>query len=321
MRIAVVGVGVVGGYFGGYLAHAGEDVTFIDRGATLAALRDKGLRVDDVTAGFVVRPVKAADDPRSVGPVDIVLLAVKGWQVAGAIETVRPLLGPDTIVIPLMDGVEAPDQLAAAFGKQHAGGGLAVMFGSVIAHGHIRNTIPHTSLTIGELDGHTSERVAQLQKAFERAGVTVTISPDILSARWQKLLLVGPWSAVGAVTRAPLGVVLSIPETRRLLEGAMNEVAALARACGRKLPDDAVPHALADLDRGPATGIGNMRDILNGRPSELETEVGAVVRLARAAGVPAPIHRFFYASLLPQERRARHEIEFPVAEKEPAKAA
>ncbi len=213
------------------------------------------------------------------------------------------------------------DQLAAAFGREHAGGGVAVMFGHMIAPGHIRNAIPHTSVTIGELDGRGSERVTQLQKAFERAGVKVTVSPDILRARWQKLLLVGPWSAVGAVTRAPLGVVRSIPETRRLLEGAMHEVAALARARGRKLPDDAVERALAELDRAPETAIGNMRDILNGRPSELETEVGAVVRLARTAGVQAPIHTFFYASLLPQERRARHEIEFPVAEKEPARAA
>jgi 2-dehydropantoate 2-reductase len=321
MRVAVVGVGAVGGYFGGHLAHAGEDVTFVGRGKTLEALRKNGLEVDDVKDSFVVRPANATDDPRQVGPVEVVLLAVKGWQVAGAIETVRPLLATDSVVVPLMDGVEALDQLAAAFGKPRVAGGVAVMSGSVVAPGHIRNHIAHTSITIGELDGTTSPRMVRVQKAFEHAGVAASISPDITSARWQKLLLVGPWSAVGAVTRAPLGVVRSLPQTRRLLEAAMNEVAALARGRGASLPDDVVRHALAELDRGPAAGVGNMRDVLNGRPSELETEVGAVVRLGQAAGVQLPIHTFLYASLLPQEKRARKEIEFPTSEQESAKAA
>ena len=131
------------------------------------------------------------------------------------------------------------------------------MFGSMASPGHIRNNIEQTSITIGELDGSMSERMLLLHRSFEDAGVVCTISSDIISARWQKLLLVGPWSAVGAVTRAPLGVVRAIPETRRLLEGAMTEVAALARARGAKLPNDAVPLALAELDKGPAAGIGS----------------------------------------------------------------
>ena len=321
MRIAVVGVGAVGGYFGGHLAHGGADVTFVDRGRTLAALRANGLEVDDLKDSFVVRPVKATDDPRQAGRVDAVLLAVKGWQVAGAIETVRPLLSADSIVIPVMDGVEAPDQLAAAFGKSRAGGGVAIMFGAVVAPGHVRNKLAHTSIAIGELDGSMSERMINLHRAFESGGVACTISSDIISARWQKLLLVGPWSAVGAVTRAPLGVVRTIPETRRMLEAAMTEVAALARARGAKLPNDAVQLALAELDQGPAYAVGNMRDVLNGRPSELETEVGAIVRLGRAAGVQLPIHTYLHASLLPQEKLARKEIEFPSEVHEPAKAA
>lgn len=321
MRIAAVGAGVVGGYFGGHLAHAGEDVVFVERGATLQASREHGLQVDSVEGNFVVRPAQATDDPKSVGPVDVVLLAVKGWQVLGAIETVRPLIGSDTFVVPLMDGIEAPDQLAAAFGKQRVVGGLAVMFGSVVAPGHIRNTLTHTWVSLGELDGHVSERLDRLQKVFERSGVAAKIAPDILSARWEKLILVGPWSAVGAVTRAPLGVVRSVPETRQLLEGAMREVLAVARACGAALSGDTVKQAMASLDRGPATANGNMKDILAGRPSELETEIGAIVRLAQRVGIQVPRQEFLYASLLPQERKARGEIEFPAAEKEAPKAA
>jgi len=150
-----------------------------------------------------------------------------------------------------------------------------------------------------------------LQKAFESSGITARVIPDILSARWEKLILVGPWSAVGAVTRAPLGVVRDIPETRKLLQDSMNEVLALARACGAHVPDSIVNQSLASLDRAPANAIGNMRDIVEGRPSELETEIGAIVRLAQALKLEVPRLAFLYASLLPQERQARGEIQFP----------
>jgi 2-dehydropantoate 2-reductase len=312
MRIAVVGAGAVGSYFGGHLAHAGEDVTFLDRGATLQALREYGLQIDDVSSAFVVRPAHATDDSTTVGVVDVVLLAVKGWQVPGAIDTMRPLMGPDTFVVPLCDGVEVMGQLAAAFGERRVVGGVAVMLGTAVAPGHIRNTLPNTSITLGELDKHRSERAVRLQQAFERAGVTAKVSADIVSARWQKLLLVGPWSGVGAVTRAPLGVVRSVPETRQLLDEAMREVLAVARERGAALPDDSVTQALAWLDRDAARSAGNMlHDFAAGRPSELETEIGAIVRLARSVGVEVPCHTFLYASLLPQERKARGAIEFP----------
>jgi 2-dehydropantoate 2-reductase len=209
-----------------------------------------------------------------------------------------------------MDGIEAPDQLAAAFGKSRVVGGLAVMLGSVIAPGHIRNTLPETSISIGELDKHKSERVIRLQKAFEQAGVAAKIVTDILALRWEKLIMVGPWSGIGAVTRAPLGVVRRVPETRQLLEGAMDEVLSVARARGAALSTESVERALAWLDRGPAKAIGNLRDIVNGRPSELETEIGAIVRLAQTIGVKTPRHAFLYACLLPQERRARRKLEF-----------
>lgn len=217
MRIAVVGAGAVGSYFGGHLAHAGEDVVFIERGRTLGALCRQGLWIDDPNRSFTVQPVRATGDPNTVGEVDMVLLAVKGWQVAAAIETIRALMGPGTCAIPLMDGVEAPDQLAAAYGKQRVAAGIAIMLGRTASPGHIRNTLAHTSISLGELDGHSSQRMVRLREAFERAGVRAVISPDIVSARWEKLVLVGPWSAIGAVTRAPLGVVRALPETRELL--------------------------------------------------------------------------------------------------------
>lgn len=167
---------------------------FVARGATLQAIREHGLRVDDVGDDFVVHPAEATDDLQSIGPVDVVLLVVKGWQVPEAIGTVRPLMGQFTFVVPVMDGIEALDQLATAFGKSHVVGGLAVMLGSAVAPGHIRNTLPQTSISVGELDGRESERVVRLCNAFERGGVRAKIAL-ISSVRDGRS---SSWSAPGA---------------------------------------------------------------------------------------------------------------------------
>lgn len=312
MRIAVVATGGVGGYFGGRLAQAGEDVVFVARGAHLSAIQDTGLRVESADGDFIVHPAQATDDTTTIGPVDSVLLAVKGWQVPDAIETIRPLMGPATFIAPLLNGVDAPDQLVAAFGKQHVIGGLCGLFGSVVEPGHIRNMMPRPFITLGELDNSRSERVEQLHQAFARVGVQATIAANIQAALWEKLLFVGPFGGVGAVTRAPIGVMRSLPETRALLEAAMAEIQRLAQTRGVDVAADAIGRAFALVDGSPEQATASMqRDITAGRPSELESQVGVVVWLARAAGIEVPVHTSLYASLLPQERRARGEIAFP----------
>ena len=312
MHIAVVGVGGVGGYFGGKLAQAGEDVVFVARGEHLNAIREAGLRVESADGDFTIHPAQATDDTTTIGPVDVVLLATKGWQVPQAIETMRPLVGPETFVTPLLNGVDAPDQLAEAFDQRHVIGGLCGLFGAVTGPGHIRNMMPHPFITIGELDNSRSERVERLHQAFARTGVQATIAADIRAALWEKLLFVGPFGGVGAVTRAPVGVFRAQPESRALLEAAMAEIQAVAQARGVHVADDAIARALALVDGSPAQGIASMqRDIMAGRPSELESQIGVIVRMAREASVPAPAHAFLYASLLPQERQAREEITFP----------
>ncbi len=311
MRIAVVGVGGVGGYFGARLAQAGEEVTFIARGETLRALQGSGLRVESVDGDILVKPASATDDPAKVGHVELVFLAVKGWQTPEAIETMRPLMGPDTLVIPLLNGVEAPDQLAAAYGEQRVAGGLCGLFGSIVAPGYIRNAMAKPFITFGMLDDAPNERLEQLRSAYERVGVRATIASDIRAALWEKLLFVGPFGGVGGVTRAPVGVFRSLPETRALLDGAMSEIAALARAQGTPVAGDAIARALAMIDGSPEAGTASMqRDILAGRPSELESQIGVVVRRARESGVDVPIHAMLYASLLPQELRARGDLIF-----------
>ncbi|MDD5562813.1 MAG: 2-dehydropantoate 2-reductase [Thermoanaerobaculaceae bacterium] len=306
MRIAIFGAGGVGGYFGGRLAASGQDVTFIARGATLAALRGRGLVVESVNGGFEVSPAPATDDPSEVGAVDAVIVAVKAWQVPAAAGAIRPLLGPDTVVVPLENGVEAPGQLAAALGPGSVAGGVCHIVAFQTAPGRIRHPGLEPTVAFGELDGRRSERLERLQQAFAAAGVKAAVAPDITVAIWEKFLFIASLSGLGAVTRAPAGVVRALPETRAMTAQALEEIAAVARAHRVRLPADAVARTMAFIDALPADATASMqRDIIAGRPSELEAQNGAVVRLGAAAGVPTPVAAFIYAALLPQERAAR----------------
>ena len=306
MRVAIFGTGAVGGYFGGRLAQAGEEVVFIARGEQLRALREGGLRVDSLKGDFSVQPVQATGDPAQAGIVDAVLVGVKAWQVPEAAEAMRPLVGPETFVVPLQNGVEAPDQLAAVLGAEHVLGGLCRIVGQVVEPGHVRHAGLEPYVAFGELDNRTSGRAERLRGAFERAGVTAEIPLDIQVAMWAKFLFIASFSGVGAVTRAPAGVLRSLPETRDMLEQAMREVLAVAHARGVALPEESVPRTMALIDGLPPGGTASMqRDVMQGRPSELESQNGAVVRLGREVGVATPLHAFIYHSLIPMELKAR----------------
>lgn len=316
MRIAVFGAGAVGGYFGGRLAQAGEDVVFIARGAHLRAMQRHGLRVDSIEGDFTIDPVQATGVPADVGPVDAVLVAVKAWQVSAAARAMRPIVGRRTFVVPLENGVEAPSQLAQGLGEEHGGsagavlGGLCRIISSLVEPGHIRHAGISPTIAFGEFDGRRSERVERLREAFEHAeAVTAIIPPDIHLAMWEKFLFIAALSGVGAVTRAPVGVLRALPQTRRMLEQAMQEILAVAEARDIALPPKTVAETLAFIDGLPPDGTASMqRDVMAGRPSELESQNGAVVRLGQEVGVAAPLHRFIYTSLLPQELQARGEI-------------
>lgn len=307
MRIAVVGAGGVGAYFGGRLAQAGESVAFVARGAQLEAMCQHGLRVDSVAGDFVVAPVEASADPADIGPVDVVLVCVKAWQVSEVAGTLAPLMGPATFVVPLENGVESADQLAAVVGGERVLGGLCKIVSAIVAPGHVRHAGVAPRVEFGERDGRPSPRVESLRQAFARAqGVSVVVPEDVEAAIWEKFLFIAPFSAVGAVTRQPAGPMRTIPETRDLIERAMFEVAALARAKGVNLPDAAVARNMGYVDSLPADSTASMqRDIMEGRPSELEQQTGVIARLGRELGVPVPVNTFLYASLLPSDRRAR----------------
>ena len=312
MRIAVFGTGGAGGYFGGRLARAGENVTFIARGEHLRALRKQGLRVESVKGDFEIQSAQATDNPEEVGEVDVVIVGVKAWQVPEVAKALRPLVGPGSYVLPLQNGVEAASQLAAVLGTDRVLSGLAKIVSFVVEPGRVRHVGGPASVTFGELDNRPSERVERLRKAFALAGVTVEVPPDIHVALWEKFMFIAPFGGIGAVTRAPIGTLRSLPETRRMLEQGTREVFQVARASNIPLDDDAVARTMAFVDSQPPAGTASMqRDLIAGWPSELEAWNGAVVRFGRRAGVATPLHAFLYHSLLPLELQARDRVQFP----------
>lgn len=306
MRVAVIGAGGVGGYFGGRLAQGGMDVSFLVRGRTLEALRGRGLRVDSIAGDFAVNPVQATDDPRAIGEVDAVFVAVKSWQIAGAVAGIAPLLGRDTMVIPLENGLEAPEVIAAAVGREHTLGGLCGIVAYIVEPGHIRHAGVEPFMMFGELDGGTSGRVERLRDACLAAGVNTQLSDDIRRSMWSKFLFITPMSGVGAVTRVPAGVWRSLSETRAMAGAAVGEIIAVAAARGIDLGADAVERTFARYDGLPPDATASMqRDVMEGRPSELDAQLGAIVRMGRESRVPTPVCEMLFHALLPQEVRAR----------------
>jgi 2-dehydropantoate 2-reductase len=240
-----------------------------------------------------------------------VLVGVKTWQVAEAAQAIRSLIGPATVVIPLQNGVEAAAQLAAVLGEQHVAWGQCRISSLVAAPGLIRHVGIEPTIGFNWLDGHADPRLDALCAAYVRAGIHAEIPADIQVKVWEKFVFIAAISGVGAVTRSPAGVLRSVPETRRMLEAAIYEAAAVRRESGIALAEQLEQNTLRFIDSIPPGTMASMqRDISENRPSELECQSGAVVRLGQAYGVPTPVHAFIYASLLPQEARARGQIRY-----------
>jgi 2-dehydropantoate 2-reductase len=306
VRIAIVGAGGVGSYFGARLLAGGEQVVFLARGAQLAALATRGLLVTGASGELRLPHVTATADAAAVGTVDAVLVAVKSWQLPAAARGLAPLVGPETVVVPLLNGVDAADQLAAVLGPAPVAAGLCAIVAYLVAPGHVHHEAVEPRVVFGELAEGPSPRLERLRAAFQRAGVRAEIPADIRVALWQKLLFIAPVSGVGALARVPIGAWRSVPASRQLAERAVRELVAVARALGIALPDDAVERTLAFVDAlEPGSTSSLQRDVAAGRPSELEAQLGTPLRLAAEAGVETPALAFLHACLLPQELAAR----------------
>ncbi|MEE8560014.1 MAG: 2-dehydropantoate 2-reductase [Alphaproteobacteria bacterium] len=291
MKIAVMGAGGVGGYYGARLAAAGEEVAFIARGAHLAAIRARGLRVESARGDVHIHPAFATEDAAEVGPVDVVPFAVKLWDTEAAGAAVRPLLGPGTAVISLQNGVVAEERLSDILGREHVMGGVSIIFSSIVEPGVIRHTGAVARLIFGELDGARSARAEAFLAACRRARLDVRLSTNIEKDLWEKFVYLVALSGLTSLKRSPLGPILEDPESRAMFKAAIAEAVAVARAQGVPLAPDVVETLLAMSEGLPGEVRSSMLDDLErGARLELPWLSGAVVRMGRALGVETPVH-------------------------------
>ena len=305
MQIAIIGAGGVGGYFGARLIAAGEDVTFVARGSHLEAIRSRGLRLESPKGNLHLTSVRATDDLKSVGPVDVVLLTVKMYDLDAAAATLRPLIGDDTVVVTLQNGVEAVEIVGRHVSQDHVAGGVAYVAAVIAEPGLIRHT-SLDALIFGELDGRRSSRLTQLEAACLRAGFGARVSDDIEVDLWAKFARLSVFSGMTAVTRSPIGVLREDPALFAMLQAACRETISVGRAKGVALPETLMSEILQMVQGLPHHAKASMlEDLERGRPLELPWLSGAVVRLGMEVGVPTPIHSFIATVLKPHASGSR----------------
>jgi 2-dehydropantoate 2-reductase len=307
MRMLVMGTGGLGGYFGGLLARAGEDVTFVARGAHLDALRSSGLAVRSEDGDFAL-PVRATHRCADAGPVDLVLFTVKAYDLETAGEALRPALGSETAILCLQNGVEAEGRLGSMLGDRRILGGVTYVSAGIEAPGVIRHTGATGDIIFGEMDGRITPRVRAIEAMLRRAGVETEVTDHIVRALWEKFVFISAMGGMTAATRLPMGEIFEHPDSRQMFHDLMEEAAAVGRARGVQLDGVVDRHMkfVEDRVRGSDYGMraSLYHDLAAGRRIELDALCGAVVRLGREAGVPTPLSFAVVALLRPYERRA-----------------
>lgn len=300
MHIAVMGTGGVGGYFGGRLAAAGEDVSFIARGAHLEALTTKGLTIQSPKGDLHLPTVRASADPAALGAADVVLFTVKMYDVPQAAAFIRPLIKDGTVVITLQNGVEAVDLVSSVIGREHVAGGVAYVAAVITEPGVIKHTALDR-LVFGELDGRVSDRLARFKQGCDKSGFDSTLSERIEVDLWSKFSRLSVFSGMTAVTRSPIGVLRDDPQLLTLLTAACEETIAVGRARGVPIPDVLMDEILQMIHGLPPQAKSSMlEDLERGKRLELPWLSGGVVRLGEEAGVKTPIHQFIATVLRPQ---------------------
>jgi 2-dehydropantoate 2-reductase len=293
MRIAMMGSGGVGGFFGGRLAHAGYDVAFVARGAHLEAMRHAGLTLESEAQGDIRIPkVQVTDDPATLGPVDLVILSVKLWDTEAAARAIAPIVGPQTGVLSLQNGVVKDDILRSLFPPAQVMGGVGYVATHIARPGVIHQVGTMQRIVLGEYDGNPSERARFLHAALVKAGVNAELSGDVRRAIWEKYVFLVGLSATTTTMRRPLGPIRANPQARAFLLDVMREVVAVGRALGVALPEDYAEARLAFADSLPEDMTSSMHhDLERGNPLEVNWLSGGVVELGRKAGIPTPANR------------------------------
>jgi len=299
MRIVMMGSGGVGGFFGGRLAHAGEDVAFVARGAHLDAIRREGIRIENEPQGDLrVAGVRASADPAELGPADLVIVSVKLWDTEAAARQIQPIVGPDTAVLSLQNGVIKDDILRGIFPEKSIMGGVAYVATHIARPGVIHQTGTMQRIIVGEYDGRVSDRARSLHEALLGSGVTAELSSDVRRSIWEKYVFLVGLSAATTTTRRPLGAVLENPRSKAFLLEIMREVVRVGRAKGVALPEDHAEQRLAFAATLPYDMTSSMaHDLERGNRLEVDWLSGGVVKLGREAGVATPANEAVCAIL------------------------
>ncbi|MGC9355149.1 MAG: ketopantoate reductase family protein [Mariniphaga sp.] len=308
MKIAIIGTGGVGGYFGGKLANAGFDVTFLARGKHLEALRQNGLSVKSIAGNFSVKKVKAVEKIEEIGPSDLILLAVKAWQIKSIREPLKSIIHPTTTLLPLQNGVVTSEELAEVIEKKHIIGGLCRIISKIEAPGVIHHFgVASPKITFGELDHSHPERLQKLKSIFDKAGINAEISFNIEAELWKKFLMICV-SGLLAVTRTTYGELRELKETRQLMIELFTEIYTLSQKMEIQIEPDFVDKTVKMIDKLPYDSTSSLtRDVWEGKPSEIEYQNGTVARLGLEHEVETSVNRFVYNCILPMESKARKQ--------------
>lgn len=306
MKIAIMGTGGVGGYYGGLLAKQGHEVTFIARGAHLQAIQKNGLQIKSIHGDFSIVPATVVANPAEVGVVDFALVCVKTYDTESVAQTMTPLVGAQTTVLSLQNGIDAAERIGEVVGMEHVLGGVTQISSAIESPGVIKQVSQFRRIVFGELGGSISARTQSIEKALKETGITAEITQDIHKALWTKLVFISAASGLGALTRLPMGEYRAVPEARAIIISLMKEVEAVARAQGIALDADVVQKSLEFMDNAaPHIKASMQLDVETGRRSEIEAMIGVIGCKGRELGLPTPTADFIYAALLPIDLKAR----------------
>ncbi len=305
MKIAILGTGGVGGYFGGKMANAGFDVTFLARGEHLRAIRRNGLIVKSIHGDFQVNQVKATDIIQEIGDSDLIIIALKAWQIKEIGQELKSIVGENTMILPLQNGVLAVDELSEFFNGKHIISGLCQIFSKIELPGVINHFGVIPKIIFGEVDNSTTGRIQKIKELFDASGINCEIAEDITAALWKKFIPIC-LSGLLAVSKTTYGELRELKETRAMMFDLLNEIYSLSQKIGIQIESDFVDKAVAFIDTFPFETTSSLtRDVWEGKPSEIEYQNGTVVKLAEKYGVDTPVNKFVYHCILPMELKAR----------------
>jgi 2-dehydropantoate 2-reductase len=306
MKIAVMGTGGVGGYYGALLAKQGHEVTFVARGSHLEAIRKNGLQVKSIHGDFIVSPARAMDNPAQIGAVELILFCVKAYDTDEAVQKIKPIVTKETIVLSLQNGVDAVERIGKVVGVDHIVAGATWISSAIEAPGIVRQVSQFRRVVLGELDGRVTPRLQSVFEAFKETGIMVETTDNILKILWTKFLFISAASSFGALTRLPMGAYRSVAETRKMIISLMKEVEAVARKLGVNLDANVVEKSLEFIDNAePHIKASMQLDVESGRQFELEAVVGVIGRKGRELNIPTPTADMIYAALLPVNLKAQ----------------